>query len=70
MLRTKNESAAESFEKLLTVHRLKGLALLRQTLMSTKPIERLFSLVRHSERNIICIRGSMMRQRWLGTVSL
>jgi len=73
-LRTKNESAADSlleaFEALLTVHRLTVPALLRKTLMSTNPIESLFSLVRHSERNIKRSRGSAMRQRWLGTVLL
>ncbi len=73
-LRTKNESAADSlleaFEELLTVHRLKVPALLRKTLLSTNPIESLFSLVRHSERNIKRSRGSAMLQRWLGTVLL
>ena len=73
-LRTKNESAADSlleaFEELLTLHRLKVPALLRKTLMSTNPIESMFSLVRHSERNITRTRGSMMLQRWLGTVLL
>ena len=73
-LRTKNESAADSlleaFEALLTVHRLTVPALLRKTLMSTNPIESLFSLVRHSERNIKRSRGSAMLQRWLGTVLL
>ena len=73
-LRTKNESAADSlleaFEELLTVHRLKVPALLRKTVMSTNPIESMFSLVRHSERNIKRSRGSAMLQRWLGTVLL
>ena len=73
-LRAKNESAADSlleaFEELLTLHRLKVPALLRKTLMSTNPIESMFSLVRHSERNIKRTRGSMMLQRWLGTVLL
>jgi len=73
-LRAKNESAADSlleaFEELLTLHRLKVSALLRKTLMSTNPIESMFSLVRHSERNIKRTRGSMMLQRWLGTVLL
>lgn len=73
-LRTKNESAAESlleaFEELLTLHRLKVPALLRKTLMSTNPIESMFSLVRHSERNIKRTRGSAMLQRWLGTTLL
>ena len=73
-LRTKNESAADSlleaFEELLTLHRLKVPALLRKTLMSTNPIESMFSLVRHSERNIKRARGSAMLQRWLGTVLL
>ncbi len=73
-LRTKNESAADSlleaFEELLTLHRLKVPALLRKTLMSTNPIESMFSLVRHSERNIKRSRGSAMLQRWLGTVLL
>ena len=73
-LRTKNESAAESlreaFEELLTLHRLNVPALLRKTLLSTNPIESMFSLVRHSERNIKRTRGSLMLQRWLGTVLL
>ena len=73
-LRAKNESAADSlleaFEELLTLHRLKVPALLRKTLMSTNPIESMFSSVRHSERNIKRTRGSMMLQRWLGTVLL
>ena len=74
-LRTKNESAAadsllEAFEELLTLHRLKVPALLRKTLLSTNPIESMFSLVRHSERNIKRTRGSAMLQRWLGTVLL
>ena len=73
-LRTKNESAADSlleaFEELLTLHRLKVPALLRKTLISTNPIESLFSLVRHSERNIKRSRGSAMLQRWQGTVWL
>ncbi|MDF0650271.1 MAG: hypothetical protein P0121_02235 [Nitrospira sp.] len=58
----------EAFEELLTLHRLKVPVLLRQTLMSTNPIESMFSLVRHSERNIKRTRGSLMLQRWLGTV--
>jgi transposase-like protein len=73
-IRTKNESAADSlleaFEELLTLHRLKVPARLRKTLMSTNPIESMFSLVRHSERNIKRTRGSAMLQRWLGTVLL
>lgn len=73
-LRTKNESAAESlreaFEDLLTLHRLKVPARLRKTLLTTNPIESMFSLVRHSERNIKRTRGSLMLQRWLGTVLL
>jgi putative transposase len=73
-LRAKNESAADSlleaFEALLTVHRLKVPALLRKTVLSTNPIESMFSLVRHSERNIKRVRGSVMLQRWLGTVLL
>ena len=73
-VRTKNESSADSlleaFEELLTLHRLKVPALLRKTLMSTNPIESMFSLVRHSERNIKRTRGSRMLQRWLGTVLL
>lgn len=73
-LRTKNESAAaslqEAFEELLTLHRLKVPALLRKTLLSTNPIESMFSLVRHSERNIKRTQGSRMLQRWLGTVLL
>lgn len=73
-LRTKNESAAaslvEAFEELLTLHRLQVPALLRKTLLSTNPIESMFSLVRHSERNIKRTRDSRMLQRWLGTVLL
>ena len=73
-LRAKNESAADSlleaFEELLTLHRLKVPGLLRKTLMSTNPIESMFSLVRHSERNIKRSRGTKMLQRWLGSVLL
>jgi len=73
-LRAKNESAADSLleavEALLTVHRLKVPALLRKTVLSTNPIESMFSLVRPSERNIKRVRGSAMLQRWLGTVLL
>ena len=73
-LRTKNESAAaslvEAFEELLTLHRVQVPPLLRKTLLSTNPIESMFSLVRHSERNIKRTRGSRMLQRWLGTVLL
>lgn len=36
--------------------------------MSTNPIESMFSLVRHSERNIKRARGSKMLQRWVGAV--
>jgi transposase-like protein len=71
---TKNESAAESlveaFEELLTLHQVQEPPLLRKTLLSTNPIESMFSLVRHSERNIKRTRGSRMLQRWLGTVLL
>ncbi|MDF0652083.1 MAG: transposase [Nitrospira sp.] len=73
-LRAKNESAADSlreaFEELLTLHRLKVPPLLRKTLLSTNPIESMFSLVRHSERNLKRTRGTAMLQRWLGTVLL
>jgi transposase-like protein len=73
-LRTKNESAADSlleaFEELLTVYRLTVPALLRKTLLPTNPIESLFSLVRHSERNSTRTRGNRMLRRWLGTVWL
>jgi len=72
--RAENESAAdlllEAFEELLTVHRLKVQAFLRKTLLSTNPIKNMFSLVRHSERNIKHTRGSAMLQRWLGTILL
>lgn len=68
---SKNESVAasrrEALERILTLHRLKVPALLRRTLMSTSPIESMFSLIRHSERNIKRTRGSQMLQRWLGT---
>ncbi|MBA3753884.1 MAG: hypothetical protein H0X01_07070 [Nitrospira sp.] len=37
---------------------------------NTNPIESMFSLVRHSERNITRTRGSAILQRWLGTVLL
>lgn len=70
-LRDKNESAADSlleaFEELLTLHRIKVPHLLRKSLMSTNPIESMFSLVRHAERNVKRSRGSKMLQRWLGT---
>ncbi|TAK74564.1 MAG: IS256 family transposase [Gammaproteobacteria bacterium] len=73
-LRSKNESAADSlleaFDELLTSHRLKVPALLRKTLMTTNPIESMFSLVRQCEKNIKRPRGSAMLQRWLGSVLL
>ncbi len=73
-LRSKNESAADSlleaFEELLTLHRLKVPNLLRKTLMTTNPIESMFSLVRQCEKNIKRPRGSKMLQRWLGSVLL
>ncbi len=40
------DSLREAFEELLTLHRLKVPALLRQTLHSTNPIESMFSTVR------------------------
>jgi putative transposase len=73
-LRAINESAADSlleaFEELLTLHRLKVPALLRQTLHSTNPIESLFSRVRMCEKNIKRYRNSRMAQRWLASVLL
>ncbi len=73
-LRTLNESAADSlreaFEELLTLHRLKVPALLRNTLYSTNPIESMFSTVRDCEGNIKRYRGSSMAQRWLAAVCL
>ena len=73
-LRSKNESAADSlleaFDELLTLHRLKVPALLRKTLITTNPIESMFSTVRYCERNLKRSRGSAMLQRWLGTVLL
>jgi putative transposase len=73
-LRAKNESAADSlleaFDELLTSHRLKVPALLRKTLITTNPIESMFSLVRQCEKNIKRPRGSLMLQRWLGSVLL
>lgn len=73
-LREKNESAADSlleaFEELLTLHKLKIPTMLRVSLMTTNPIESMFSLVRHSERNLKRSRGSKMLQRWLGSVLL
>jgi hypothetical protein len=38
--------------------------------MSINPIESMFSWVGNSERNITCIRGGMMLQRWLGRMLL
>lgn len=73
-LREKNESAADSlleaFEELLTLHKLKIPTMLRTSLMTTNPIESMFSLVRHCERNLKRSRGSKMLQRWLGSVLL
>ena len=73
-LRSKNESAADSlleaFEELLTIHRLKVPKLLRKTLMTTNPIESMFSLVRQCQRNIKRSRGSKMLQRWLASALL
>lgn len=67
---THHQQLLEAFEELVTLHRLKGPALLPKTLLSTDPIQSRLSLVRHSERSIKCIRGSAMLQRWLGTVLL
>lgn len=73
-LRNINESAADSlleaFEEILTLHRLNVPALLRKTLKSTNPIESMFSMVRHCEKNIKRTRNSKMRQRWLAAVLL
>src|SRR5271169_471328 len=73
-LRRINESAAaslmEAIEELLTLHRLKIPALLRQTLHSTNPIESMFSTVRDCEGNIKRYRDSRMMQRWLASVLL
>lgn len=73
-LREKNVSAADSlleaFEELLTLHRLKIPTMLRTSLMTTNPIESMFSTVRHCERNLKRSRGSKMLQRWLGSVLL
>lgn len=73
-LREKNVSAADSlgeaFEELLTLHRLKIPSMLRPSLMTTNPIESMFSTVRHCERNLKRSRGSTMLQRWLGSVLL
>lgn len=71
---TKNESAAEllveAFEELLTLLRVHVPPLVCKTLLSTNPIESLFSLDRHSEEGIKRTRGSRMLERWLGTVLL
>ncbi|PIY87295.1 MAG: hypothetical protein COY75_03535 [Nitrospirae bacterium CG_4_10_14_0_8_um_filter_41_23] len=73
-LRKINESAADSLmeaiDEILTLHRLKVPALLRQTLHSTNPIESMFSTVRDCEGNIKRYRGSRMMQRWLASVLL
>lgn len=73
-LRSKNESAADSlleaFEELLTMHRLKVPKLLRKTLMTTNPIESMFSLVRQCQHNIKRPRDSKMLQRWLASALL
>ena len=44
--------------------------LLRKTLQTTNPIESMFSMVRHCEKNIKRARSSKMRQRWLAAVLL
>ncbi len=64
------DSLREAFEELLTLHRLKVPALLRQPLHSTTPIDSLCSTVRDCERNITRYRGSPMAQRWLAAVCL
>jgi len=73
-LRKINESAADSLmeaiDEILTLHRLKVPALLRQTLHSTNPIESMFSTVRDCEGNIKRYRGNRMMQRWLASVLL
>lgn len=73
-LRQINESAADSLlealEEILTLHRLRVSALLRETLHSTNPIESVFSQIRRSEKNIQRYRSSKMSRRWLGACLL
>jgi transposase-like protein len=73
-LRNINESAADSLlealNELLTLHRLKVPALLRQSLHSTNAIESVFSRVRACEKNLKRDRDSRMAQRWLASVLL
>jgi transposase-like protein len=73
-LRSINESAADSLleatEEILTTHKLRVPRSLRKTLMSTNPIENIFSTVRDCEHNIKRYRGSTMSQRWLASVFL
>lgn len=73
-LRSINESSAdsllESFEEILTLHRLKVGGELKKALHSTNAIESMFSTVRHGEKNIKRHRGSHMAQRWLACVLL
>ena len=73
-LREINESAADSLceakEELLTLHKLKAPHLLRKTLHTTNPIESMFSIVRHCEKNVKRYYGSKMSQRWLAAICL
>ncbi len=73
-LETINHSASESLneciDELLTVHRLKVPPLLRKTLLSTNPIESMFSMASRHLHRITHMKKGHMAQRWMGTVLL
>jgi hypothetical protein len=63
-------SLAEGFEETLTVHRFGISDALRKTLVSTNPIESLFSQVANRCGRVKRWRTPAMVLRWCGTVSL
>jgi len=73
-LREINESAANSLneciEELLTCHYLEVPELLAKTLITTNPIESVFSKVREAHHKVKRNRGTKMAQRWLGSILL
>ncbi len=68
--RVGGEVAPESFRGTLGASLVPGAGRAPQDAPVHNPIESMFSLVQHSERNIKRTRGSLMLQRWLGTVLL
>ena len=60
-------SLAEAFDETLTVHRLGVTGSLRQTLVTTNPIESALEIVKSNSRRVKRWNGSSMVLRWVGT---